>query len=959
MTVAFVALFTVSLVPLALLAAATAPWEVAGPIAIPAGTYSGIALSRLLSGATWDGTVEHWVLADDGRPTASFSLTKRLVSFRLSIIHRPVALPSLDVTPFSSWVHDVVEWWWSALEEAASFDWLIGRASAVNRFAVFNDAQCTVTLVSTDADCWSTTTGGNGDGAPVSGDSLVLDTGVTPFTATGTMDANLSLGAQTVTVCSAAGAPIAACGGNFQGTFAISTFSLTFTGAFQMNDSGGTVSISTGTINGGSATFTTASDLSITGAASVTFDDMTVVAGTYAKGTSTLTLDGTGTALTMSGGDLTSTSGAVSITGSVSISTSSAIDFGSETWTVSGSWDNNTTDAAVWDEGTGTMIFNSSTDQPMDFAAAAIGTDPEFYNVTFNSTSASPVVFGNVSPTPVDGLGWARVLTVEDSVSTTTLNVEAYRGGTPSWGVAGNGILRVGNGGIATASIATDTFIQGLEMTGGTSGTFTFLAGSGMTIRNGAVADAGRGWNTSGAGSVLNEGTALITFRFPSVITLLSTDNTLNSVTIDTSAPSLTTTLASSLVVTGSLTLLTGTFAKGTQTLTAGSLTMSGGDLTSTSGDVTVNGAVNVSSASSSIDFGSEIWTVTGTWTNSSTEAAWDAGTGTMTYTSPTGGTMTFAGSNLAESEFNHVTFNSSAGTAQTFTMATRSLRIGGTFTVTDTSSTTAVTTSNLNVQANSIQVETSGSVTVGTGDFLTVATFNIDGSLTMDGQTVGNIFFSASSGTMDVTLWTAWQVGADVDVRWTFNPSVAAATVTITLESVTAGTDYDLTRDGGSVSTVTPSGTTVTFAVAGGWSSRTMAIDESVISAVGGTKITVFCQTTPQLFFQVRLYCAASGDVGTSYNWYLDGTWVGSGPVLDVVLTDLRPLARSAVVSLNVGFPAGPLIVRNADVPLDFRLNLLTYGLLAAVGAIILAALKPSRKRHLVVLLPGVRPRR
>src|SRR3989449_1559145 len=49
---------------------------------------------------------------------------------------------------------------------------------------------------------------------------------------------------------------------------------------------------------------------------------------------------------------------------------------------------------------------------------------------------------------------------------------------------------------------------------------------------------------------------------------------------------------------------------------------------------------------------GTSTWTVTGTWTNASTSASWTPGTGTVTFTSATGGTMTFAGTNLPGNEF-------------------------------------------------------------------------------------------------------------------------------------------------------------------------------------------------------------------------------------------------------------------------------------------------------------------
>src|SRR2546428_11257247 len=106
------------------------------------------------------------------------------------------------------------------------------------------------------------------------------------------------------------------------------------------------------------------------------------------------------------------------------------------------------------------------------------------------------------------------------------------------------------------------------------------------------------------------------------------------------------------------------------------------GGLNSRSSTITIAGNVNASAASAYIVMGASNWTVAGTWTNASTSASWSAGTSTVTFTSATGGTMTFAGSNLAGSEFYNVAFASSAASAQTVTMSTRALRWNGTLTV-------------------------------------------------------------------------------------------------------------------------------------------------------------------------------------------------------------------------------------------------------------------------------------
>src|SRR2546430_7904929 len=102
---------------------------------------------------------------------------------------------------------------------------------------------------------------------------------------------------------------------------------------------------------------------------------------------------------------------------------------------------------------------------------------------------------------------------------------------------------------------------------------------------------------------------------------------------------------------------------------------------------------------------------------------------------------MTFAGTNLPGNEFNNITFTSSAASAQTFTMATRAIVWGGTLTLSDGSSTTALATANLGV--------TGGALNVGNGGILTANASTIAvGSVTMTGGTSGTITLTTSSFT-------------------------------------------------------------------------------------------------------------------------------------------------------------------------------------------------------------------
>ena len=264
-----------------------------------------------------------------------------------------------------------------------------------------------------------------------------------------------------------------------------------------------------------------------------------------------------------------------------------------------------------------------------------------------------------------------------------------------------------------------------------------------------------------------------------------------------------------------------------------GALDLAAGEanaITSTSGAVSITGAVTISDVAAYIDFGSEAWTVAGTWTNSTTAAAWEAGTGTVTFTSVVGGAMTFAGANLAEDEFVGVSFTSSAGTAQTFTMATRGLRAGaGTITISDGVSTTTLSTSvgDLAVTADTLTVG-AGGILAANSSTLTFVTFVTTGTMTMDGFTVTGINMSTSAGTIALTGWSVWTIdGSNTNVEWTFNPSNAAATVTITMSGLETGVLYALLRAGDQISFTSAAAGAVTYAVEAGWgASLLMSID-------------------------------------------------------------------------------------------------------------------------------------
>src|SRR5438309_1921783 len=234
-----------------------------------------------------------------------------------------------------------------------------------------------------------------------------------------------------------------------------------------------------------------------------------------------------------------------------------------------------------------------------------------------------------------------------------------------------------------------------------TAGTIVNLGASTWTVN-------GIWTNQSTSGSWV-AGTSTVTIRDAASGTLTfaalaGATNEFNNLTLDASVTtSITYTMATNaLRLGGTLTIRNSTGGAAGSTvltssasnlgITAGALTLATlGTLVANGSAVTVNGNVNVGAANAYVVMGSSTWTVTGTWTNASTSASWNAGTGTLTFSSATGGTMTFAGTNLPGNEFNNITFTSSAASAQTFTMATRAIVWGGTLTLSDGSSTTAL----------------------------------------------------------------------------------------------------------------------------------------------------------------------------------------------------------------------------------------------------------------------------
>ena len=89
-----------------------------------------------------------------------------------------VAPPALAVVqmPMPQLSFDFLKPVIDAVKYALSLDWLIGTASAADRYLVLGDPGCTPSAIATDTGCWSATTGGAGGASvPGPGDRAVAD----------------------------------------------------------------------------------------------------------------------------------------------------------------------------------------------------------------------------------------------------------------------------------------------------------------------------------------------------------------------------------------------------------------------------------------------------------------------------------------------------------------------------------------------------------------------------------------------------------------------------------------------------------------------------------------------------------------------------------------------------------------------------------------------------------------
>src|SRR3989454_3981944 len=290
-------------------------------------------------------------------------------------------------------------------------------------------------------------------------------------------------------------------------------------------------------------------------------------------------------------------------------------------------------------------------------------------------------------------------------------------------------------------------------------------------------------------------------------------------------------TLQSQLTTAGLLALSGGTLAKGTNALTANAgLTMSGGALTSTSGGVTITGNVSIAAGASYIAFGSESWTVSGSWTNNSTAASWSIGTATVAFNASSAQTMTFGALPGNAPEFYNVTFDSGASTV-TFTMTTNALAWSGNLTVQGGSGVTTLATNNLGLTGGSIAVGNagvlaanasavsisdvsmiggaSGTLTLTTGSWTVSGNWNTTGAGSAFAKGTSTVTMTGGvSGT--ITLTGAWTVSGSWDTTGpgsVLNSGTSTVTFTGTAQTMSLAPGqmfYNLTI-GGTVSINSP----------------------------------------------------------------------------------------------------------------------------------------------------------
>ncbi len=464
----------------------------------------------------------------------------------------------------------------------------------------------------------------------------------------------------------------------------------------------------------------------------------------------------------------------ITANGNVAIATSAYLtNTAAGAWSVAGSWTNNTTSGS-WSFAAG-VTFRSAANQVMTFKAS--GT--EFGGaVTFDTTNAAGATY-TLSTNP---LTLAGLLTVRNSTA------------------------------VPTGNTSLDTSAANLAITAGS----VTLGTNGTLVAEGSTLSVAGNWTATAANATFVPGTSTVVFTAAATITMTQA---FNNLTVSAG----TATAASNLTANLTLTVSGGILAKSTFTLAVAALTLSGGALTSTSGNATVTGNVNISSAASYIAFGTETWTVGGSWTNASTSAAWSVGTATVVFNAAAGQTVSLMPG--SSNEFYNVTFNSGATTV-TFTMAANGLRVANALTVQGGAGTTTLSTSasNLPITAVTLSVLAGGALAAN-GSTITLRSMDTSaGSFTPGSSTV---VVGTSGGTINVPQ-TVNNLTVNSGIATTFSGSLAFAG-TLTLTSATPTFSGNLTSTGAATITFA----SATLSIAGSWNTASATGFTSTSSTV------------------------------------------------------------------------------------------------------------------------------
>ena len=342
------------------------------------------------------------------------------------------------------------------------------------------------------------------------------------------------------------------------------------------------------------------------------FGDAAGQTGTYDLGTNSLVASNsfvTGFTASDRYGVFTCGVGSSVSTGIVDIKLSGDyITFSNSTWTVTGSWTNNSTSAS-WNAGTSTINFTGTTAfsdaNPQPLGAVVVNTAGTFtVGSQFKATSftlTAGTVNVTTSQTTVDSWG---AVTINGGTLNATLGNTAMRATTFTMG---GSTVNIG----ATSLLITD---GNMSLT---AGTWT----SGTLRPNGASSLA-------------------------SAITLTSIYCNLNNTTVTQSG----TITCADLTILGQANGQRGTYAVGSNTLNATSITTGqgsttrNGTITCLAAHVNVTGSLGINLADDYITFGSSIWNIHAC-SNHSTSASWNVGTATVTFNGT--GNVTCSGTTL------------------------------------------------------------------------------------------------------------------------------------------------------------------------------------------------------------------------------------------------------------------------------------------------------------------------